>query len=116
MNQTNSIKTGSYGIRTETETWGSNTDTQLTASLCETEFAIVEFQKQNEVLLQELNNLEVFPRCANRSGAEAKLDSNGAKSKLGISDSVISDLFEENKEVKQQLDKATSKVESLQSE
>ena len=64
----------------------------------------------------ELSNLKVSLNCANRSRAYAKINADRAESKLEISERVTSDLFEENKEVKQQLDEATSKTESLQSE
>ena len=55
-------------------------------------------------------------RCSNRSRANAKLDADRAESKLEVSERVTSDLFEENIEVEQQLEEATSKAESLQSQ
>ena len=64
----------------------------------------------------ELSNLKVSLNCANRSRADAKINADRAESKLEISASVTSDLFEENKEVKHQLEEVTSKAESLQSE
>ena len=115
-NRSDPIEKKSIGIQTETEKWDTQTDTQLTASLWETEFAIAEFEQQNRNLLRELSNLKVFLNCANRSRANAKINADRADSKLEISERVTSDLFEENKEVKQQLEEATSKAESLQSE
>ena len=67
-------------------------------------------------MLIELNNLKVFLNCANRSRATAKTTADRTESKRKFSERVTSDLFEENKEVKQQLDKVNSKTESLQSE
>ena len=64
----------------------------------------------------ELRNLKVSLNCAKRSRANAKINADRDKSKLEISERVTSDLFEENKEVKQQLEEVTSKAESLQSE
>ena len=64
----------------------------------------------------ELTNLKVSLNCANRSRANANINLDRAESKLEISERVTSDLFEENKEVKQQLDEVTSKAECLQSE
>ena len=66
--------------------------------------------------MRELSNLKVSLTCANRSRANAKINADRAQSKLEISERVTSDLFEENKEVKQQLEEVTSKTESLQSE
>ena len=60
--------------------------------------------------------MKVSLKCAKRSRANAKINADRAESKLENSERVTSDLFEENKEVKQQLDEATSKAESLQSE
>ena len=87
----------------------------MTALLWETEFAIAEFEQQNKSLLIELKNLKVSLLCANRSRANAKINADRAESKLEISERVTSDLFEENKEVKRQLEEATCKAESLQS-
>ena len=115
-NRSYSTETTSIGIQTDPESSDFQPDTQLTASLWETEFAIAEFEQQNKNLLIELNNLKVSLRCANRSRANAKVNADRAESKLEISERVTSDLFEENKEVKQQLEEATSKAESLQSE
>ena len=115
-NRSDSIETKSIGIQTETEKWDTQTDTQLTASLWETEFAIAEFEQQNRNLLMELSNLKVSLNCANRSRANAKTNADRAESKLEISERVTSDLFEENEEVKQQLEEVTSKAEILQSE
>ena len=64
----------------------------------------------------ELSNLKVSLNFANRSRVNAKINADRAESKLEISERVTSDLFEENKEVKQPVDEATSKAESLQSE
>ena len=115
-NRSYSTETTSIGIQTDPESSDFQPDTQLTASLWETEFAIAEFEEQNKNLLIELNNLKVSLRCANRSRANAKINADRAESKLEISERVTADLFEENKEVKQQLEEATSKAESLQSE
>ena len=102
--------TVSIAIQTDLEPSNSQPDTQLTASLWETEFAIAEFEQQNKNPLIELNNLKVSLNCANRSRANAKINADRAESKLEISERVTSDLFEENKEVKQQLEKVTSKA------
>ena len=115
-NRSYSTETASIGIQTDPESSDFQPDTQLTASLWETEFAIAKFEQQNENLLIELNNLKISLRCANRSRANAKINADRAESKLEISERVTSDLFEENKEVKQQLEEVTSKAESLQSE
>ena len=115
-NRSNSVETTSIGIQTDSESSDFQPDTQLTASLRETEFAIAEFEQQNKSLLVELNNLKVSLKCANRSRTNAKINADCAESKLEISERVTSDLFEENKEVKQQLEEVTSKAESLQSE
>ena len=115
-NRSDSIETTSIGIQTDPENFNLNSDTQLTKSLWETEFAIAEFEQQNRNLLMELSNLKVSLNCANRSPANAKINADRAESKLEISERVTSDLFEENKEVKQQLEEVTSKAESLQSE
>ena len=114
--RSNSTGTTSIGIQTDPESSEFQPDTQLTASLWETEFAIAEFEQQNRNLLMELSNLKVSLNCANRSGANAKINVDRAESKLEVSERVTSDLFEENKEVKQQLEEVTSKAESLQSE
>ena len=111
-----STETTSVGIQTDSGISDVQPDTQLTKSLWETEFAIAEFEQQNRNLLAELNNLKVSLNCANRSRANAKINADRAESKLEISERVTSDLFEENKEVKQQLEEVTSKAESLQSE
>ena len=115
-NRSNSIETTSIGIQTETEKWDTQTDSQLTASLWSTEFAIAEFEQQNKNLLIELNNLKVSLKCASISRANAKINADRAESKLEISERFTSDLFEKKKEVKQKLEEATSKAESLQSE
>ena len=114
-NRSESIETTSIGIQTDPENFNFNSDTQLTKSLWETEFAIAEFEQQNRNLLRELSNLKVSLNCANRSRANAKINADRAESKLEISERVTSVLFEENKEVKQ-LEEVTSKAESLQSE
>ena len=108
--------TVSIGTQSDPESTDFQPDTQLTASLWETEFAIAEFEQKNKNLLAELNNHKVSLNCVNRSRANAKINADRAESKLEISERVTSDLFEENKEVKQQLEEATSKAESLQSE
>ena len=115
-NRSDSIETTSTGIQTDPENFNFNSDTQLTKSLWETEFAIAEFEQQNRNLLRELSNLKVSLNCANRSRANAKINADRAESKLEISERKTSDLFEENKEAKQQLEEVTSKAESLQSE
>ena len=115
-NRSYSTGTTSIGTQTDPESSDFQPDTQLTASFWETEFAIAEFEQQNKNLLIELNNLKVSLKCANRSRANAKINADRAETKLEISERVTSDLFEENKEVKQQLEEATSKAESLQSE
>ena len=60
--------------------------------------------------------MKVSLNCANRSRANAKINADSVESKLEISEKVTSDLFEENKEVKQQLEEMTSKAASLHSE
>ena len=115
-NRSSSTGKTSIGTQTDPENSDFQPDTQLTASLWETEFAIAEFEQQNKNLLIELNNLKVSLRCANRSRANAKINADRAESKLEFSERVTADLFEENKEVKQQLEEVTSKAESLQSE
>ena len=107
--------TVSIAIQTDPEPSNFQPDAQLTASLWETDFAIAEFE-QNKNLLAELSNLNVFLNCANRSRSNAKTNADRAESKLEVSERITSDLFEENKEVKQQLEEVTSKAESLQSE
>ena len=106
----------SVAIQTEVETWDFQTDCELTASLWSTEFANAEFEQQNENLVIELNNFKVSLRCANTSRANAKANADCAKPKLEISEKVSPDLFEENKEVQQELMEATTKAEPLQSE
>ena len=115
-NRSNSFKTTLIGIQTDPQSSNFQPDTQLTASLWENKFATAEFEQQNKNLLVEFNNLKVTLNCANRSRANAHINAGRAESKLEISERVISYLFEENKEVKQQLEEATSKAESLQSE
>ena len=117
-NSNRSYSTGTTSIGTQTDPASSDfqPETQLTASLWDTEFPIAEFEQQNKNLLIELKNLKVSLRCANRSRANAKINADRAESKLEISERVTSDLFEENKEVRQQLEEVTSKAESLQSE
>ena len=116
LNQSNPIETTLIGTQIEAETWNDKTDSQLTSSLWNTEFTTAKFQQQNRSLSIELNNPKVSLRCANHSQANAKADVNHVVSKLKISEPFTFDLFEENKEVKQQLDEATSKAESLQTE
>ena len=84
-NRSSSTGTTSIGTQTDPENSDFQTDTQLTASLWETEFAIAEFEQQNKNLLIELNNLKVALRCANRSRANAKINAELAESKLEIS-------------------------------
>ena len=115
-NRSDSIETTSTVTQTDPENFNLHSDTQLTKSLWESEIAIAEFEQQNRNLLVELSNLKFSLNCANRSRANAKINTVCAESKLEISERVTSDLFEENKEVKQQLEEVTSKAESLQSE
>ena len=98
-NRSNSIETTSIGIQTDPENFNFNSDTQLTKSLWETQFAIAEFSQQNRNLLMELSNLKVSLNCANRPRANAKINADRAESKLEISERVTSDLIEENEEV-----------------
>ena len=58
------METTSNGTQTETEKWDTQTDSQLTASLWETEYAIAEFEQQNKNLLIELSNSKVPLNCA----------------------------------------------------
>ena len=60
--------------------------------------------------------MKVSLNCAKRSRANAKTNVDRVGTKLEISEGVTSDLFEEKKEVKQQLDEANCKAESHQSE
>ena len=96
--------TVSIAIQTDPEPSNFQSNTQFTASLWETGFAIAEFKQQNRNLLMELSNLKASLNCANRSRANAKINADRAASKLEISERVTSDLFEENKEVKQYLE------------
>ena len=116
MNRFNSIEAASIGIQTETEIWDTQTDSQLTASLWRTEFAIAEFEQENQHLLIELNNLKVSLKCSIRSRANGKANAGRAESKIEISEKVTSDSFQEKKEVNQHFEEVTSKAESLQSE
>ena len=108
--------TVSIGIQTHPEPSNFQSDNQLTSSLWETEFAIAEFEQQNRNLLMELSNLKAYLNCANRSRKNAKINADRGGTKLEIFERVFSDLFEEKKEVKQQLEEVPSKAESLQSE
>ena len=69
-------ETVSIAIQTEPKSFNSQSDTQLTKSFWETEFAKAEFEQQNKALLQELKNLKASLRCSNRSRANAKLHVN----------------------------------------
>ena len=62
-------------------------------------------------MLIELKKLKVSLNCVSRSRANAKINTDRAESKLEFSERVSSSFFEEKKEVKQQLDEATSKAE-----
>ena len=64
-NRSYSTGTTSIGTQTDPESSDFQPDTQLTASLWDTEFAIAEFEQQNKNLLIELDNLMVSLRCAN---------------------------------------------------
>ena len=88
----------------------------MRASLLSTEFAIAKFEQENKDLPNELNNLKVSLRFADISRANAKANADRTESKLEVLEKVTSDLLEGNKEVKQQLEEATSQAESLQSE
>ena len=72
-------------METKPESCNPQSDTQLTKSLWESEFATAEFEQQNKALRQELNNLKVSLRYANRSQANAKSDADQAEPKMGIS-------------------------------
>ena len=102
--------------QTKNEEWIDTPDTNLTAALWKTEFAIAEFEQQNRSLNIELANLKNALCSANRSRAMAKENATRAEFKLEISERVTSDLFDENKELKNQIEEATSKAESLQSQ
>ena len=84
--------TVSIAIQTDPEPSNFQPDTQLTASLWETEFAISEFEQQNRNLLMELSNLKASLNCANRSRANAKINVDRAESKLEIFERVTSTL------------------------
>ena len=112
----NTRSTGNATTQTGNEEWTDTPDTNLTAALWKTEFAIAEFEQQNRSLNIELANLKNALCSANRSRAMAKESANRAEFKLEISERVTSDLFDENKELKSQIEEATSKAESLQSE
>ena len=109
-------ETVSTSIKIEPESFNPQSNPEPTKSLWETEFTIAEFEQHNKFLLEDLKILKVSLRCANRSLANAKFDVDRTESKLEFSERVTSDLFEENKEVKQKLDEVTSKAESLQSD
>ena len=113
LSQPKPIETNSVAIQTVDETWDTQTDCQLTASLWSTEFAIAEFEQENKNFLIEP---EVPLRCAIRLRGNPKPKADRAESKLEFSEKVNSHLFKENKEVEQQTVEATSKAESLQSE
>ena len=49
MNRSISTETASTGIQTKTEIWDTLTDSQLTASLWSTEFAITELEQQKRL-------------------------------------------------------------------
>ena len=78
--------------------------------------AVADFEQQNKILLTELNFLKVSLRCLNISGANVKVNTDRAEVNLEISDTVTSDLFEENTNIRQQLPEATYRAASLQSE
>ena len=88
-NRSDSIETTTIGIQRDPENFNFNSDTQLTKSLWETEFAIAEFEQQNGNLLRELSKLKASLNCANRSRANAKINADHAESKLEISESDI---------------------------
>ena len=73
-NRSDSIEKTSIGIQTDPENSNFHSDTQLTKSLWETEFAIAEFEQQNRNLLMERSNLKFSLNCANRSRANAKIN------------------------------------------
>ena len=70
-NRSNSVGSTSIGLQTEMEKWDTQTDSQLTASMWSTEFAIAEFEQQNKNLLIELKHLKISLNGANRSRANA---------------------------------------------
>ena len=76
-------------IQTDPEPSNFQPDTQLTASLWETEFANAEFEQQNKNLLAATNNLNVSLNCAKSSRANAKINAHRAQSKLKFSESYI---------------------------
>ena len=102
--------------QTETEECKDTYDTNLTAALWKTEFAIAEFEQRNRSLNIELANLKNALCSANRSRTMAKENATRAEFMLEISERVTSDLFDENQELKNQIEEATSKAESLQSQ
>ena len=59
------METTSIGIQTDPEPSNFQSDTQLTSSLRQTEFAIAEFEQQNRNLLMKLSNLKASLNCAN---------------------------------------------------
>ena len=99
-------------MQTELETWETQTDCQLTASLWKTDFAFAKVKQQDKNFLKS----KILLRCAKRSRANAKAKADRAECKTEISEKVTSDMFDENKEVKQHFEEATSKAESLQPE
>ena len=114
LSQLKPVENNSVAIQTEVEHLDTQTVCQLTASLWNTEFLFAEFEQQNRNLLNEPNQLKVSLRYANRSRANAKANADRAESKVEFSEIVTSDLFEENKEVKQQLELAIYNVSPLE--
>ena len=94
----------------------NNAVSHITSSLWNTEIAKKEFEQKNRSLSIELSNLKVSLRYANSSGANSKTNANSAECKLEIAEGITSDLFDENREVEQQLDEAATKAESVQTE
>ena len=113
LSQSEFVEKKSVAIQTEVETWDTQNDCHLMASLWKTEFVVAEFEQQNKNHLKKLNSLNFSLRCANISRSNAKTKTDRVKSELKISEKVTSDFFQENKEVEQQLEEATSKAESV---
>ena len=75
MDRSNSTAPASIGTQIGTGIWYNLIDSQLTASMWSTEFAIAEVAQQNTgLLLKKYSEMKVSLRCANHSQANAKLD------------------------------------------
>ena len=62
-----------------------------------------------------MSNPNVSLNCANRFQENAKVNADLDESKVEISETVTSELFEESKEIKHQLNAATTKAASFRS-